>query len=72
MSESEALHPGAVPENEIELPNDPSFVAACIASIEDHVEKFGWRFGNSILTRHEHRGLVWRVDIQTKHESARR
>lgn len=73
MSESEDHFPSVVPEkSEIEVPNDPSFVAACMAAdIADHVEKFGHRFGNSILTRHPHGGLVWRVDILTEHESER-
>jgi hypothetical protein len=72
MSPSELDHPGAVPEkSESEIPNDPSFVAACMADIADHVDKFGLHFGNSILTRHPHWGLVWRVDILTDHESGR-
>jgi hypothetical protein len=70
MNQSEFLCPGAVPENEIVIPDDPSFVAACIESIADHVEKCDLRFGKSISTRHGHWGLVWRVNIESKHESA--
>jgi hypothetical protein len=70
MSQSEVYHPSIVPEDEIEVPDDTSFVALCRADIADHVEKQGWRFGDSILTRHPHWGLIWRVDIQTGHEAA--
>jgi hypothetical protein len=73
MTPSELDHPSGVPEkNEIEIPNDPSFVAACIASIADDAERLGWRLGNSILTWHHHWGLVWRVDILTRHDSVQR
>lgn len=71
MNPSELYHPSGVPEkNEIEMPNDPSFVAACLASVVDDAERLGWRLGNSILTRHPHWGLVWRVDILKTDESA--
>jgi hypothetical protein len=73
MSPSELDNPSGVPEkDEIEIPNDPVFVTACIASIAEDAERIGWRLGNSILTRHPHWGLVWRVDILTKHDSGQR
>jgi hypothetical protein len=72
MTDSDSLFPDIVPgKSEIEVPNEPSFVAACMADIADHVERCGLRFGNSILTRHDRWGLVWRVDILAEHESGR-
>jgi hypothetical protein len=70
MKQSELDHPNLMPENEVEVPDDTSFVALCMADIADHAKRFGWRFGDSILTRHHQWGLVWRVDIQSGHASA--
>lgn len=66
MSQSDDLSPSLAPENEAELPSDPTFVDACMTRIAQHAEQFGWRFGNSTLTRSDHWGLVWRVDFKTK------
>src|SRR6266576_3728575 len=70
MSQTQGLSPSIMPENEVELQSDPPFVATCMARIENDAEKLGWRFGNSILTRSDNWGLVWRVDFHTKSEPA--
>ncbi len=30
----------------------------------DEAKKYGWRFGNSMLTRSGEWGLVWRIDFE--------
>jgi hypothetical protein len=37
-----------------------------MARIANDAEQQGWRFGNSILTRSDTWGLVWRIDFQIK------
>jgi hypothetical protein len=70
MNQSELYYPNVTPEDEIEVPDDTAFVTLCMADIAEHAKKHDWRFRDSILTRHHHWGLVWRVDIQIRHESA--
>lgn len=56
--------PSAMPQNEPVVTNDASFVALCKARIEADVTEFRWLLGNSILTRSEEFGLVWRADFE--------
>jgi hypothetical protein len=69
MSQLQDMIPSVAPENELEVPDDPSFVATCMAWIADDAERLGWRFGNSTLTQSDKWGLVWRVDFRTKNQS---
>jgi hypothetical protein len=75
MGESESYypedrHPSVVPDNEVEVPDETAFIALCMADMAEHAERVGWRFGESLLTRHPEFGLVWRVDIKTRDETS--
>lgn len=65
MSEASQSFPEAVPEGETVVAGEARFVDACRSAIADDARKFGWSFGNSILTQSEKWGLVWRVDFFT-------
>lgn len=67
MSEPE-FYPGPTPQDETVISGHASFVEACksaIAKNAEHAEHFGWRIGNSLLTRSKDGTLVWRVDVDT-------
>jgi hypothetical protein len=66
MSQTPELYPNPTPQDETALAADPSFAEACMARIADDAKQFGWRFGNSILTRSKDWGLVWRIDFETE------
>jgi hypothetical protein len=55
------------PNAEVVLVHLPTFVDACKALIAEDAERFEWSFGNSLLTRSERWGLIWRVDFTTKY-----
>jgi hypothetical protein len=65
VSEASQSFPEAVPEGETVVAGEARFVDACRSAIADDARKFGWSFGNSILTQSEKWGLVWRVDFFT-------
>ena len=70
MSQTPELFPTVPSESETVVQNDPSFTDACKAKVADAAEKFGCRFENSILTRSEKWGLVWRADFKIKNQSS--
>ena len=70
MSQASELFPNPVPQNEVVLLSEPLFTEACKSHIADAAEKLGWLLGNSMLTRNENWGLVWRVDFATPSDSA--
>jgi hypothetical protein len=65
MSQETPFRPNLAPaQDEVVLPDDPSFTEACMSQIADSAKKFDWRFGKSILTRSSEWGLVWRMDFE--------
>ena len=71
MTETDHILPALAPsDDEVVLPADPSFESECMAAISDSAKELKWQFKNSILTRSEKWGLVWRVDFETPGVSA--
>ncbi|MPZ31058.1 MAG: hypothetical protein GEV13_08685 [Rhodospirillales bacterium] len=64
MSQPE-FYPGPTPQDETVISGNASFIEACKAAVAMDAEQFGWRFGNSILTRSKDGCLVWRADFKT-------
>jgi hypothetical protein len=65
MSQESTFGPNLAPsQGEVVLPDDPSFTEGCMSHFADAAQRFGWRFGKSILTRSSEWGLVWRVDFE--------
>ena len=71
MTQSQERFPSVAPQNEVEAANESSFADACRARVANEATKFGWHFGNSIVTRSDTWGLVWRVDFRTSSQLAR-
>jgi hypothetical protein len=66
MIEISEIGPAAVPsDNELVLPADPAFEQECMAAISEDIERFGYRLKNSLMTKSEEWGLIWRVDFET-------
>jgi hypothetical protein len=61
---TEHFPPMAPDSEELVLPSDPEFERACLVSVSHMAEKQKWRYKNSILTRSEKWGLIWRVDFE--------
>ena len=57
-------HPGLSPHNELVVAND-AFVAQCMAQLARHMEARDRELTESILTRSERWGLIWRADFTT-------
>lgn len=57
--------PNADPGTESVLPNTGAFVDACLKHVAGLVDRLGWQLGQSLLTRSDQWGLVWRVDFTT-------
>jgi hypothetical protein len=68
MSEASQF-PSAVPQDETILPNDEIYAEKCKALLADDAKEFGWHFKNSLLTKSDKWGLVWRVDVQRANAS---
>ena len=51
-------------QDEVILRDGHSFTEVCVSHFADAAKMFGWRFGNSILTRSSEWGLVWRIDFE--------
>lgn len=65
VSEASPLFPRAVPKGERVIAGEALFVEACKSVFADEAHRFGWSFGNSILTQSDRWGLIWRVDFST-------
>jgi hypothetical protein len=63
MTTPDELFPPLVPTNEVVLAPDPAFEAECMSEISDGAKEDNWRFKNSILTKSEKWGIVWRIDF---------
>jgi hypothetical protein len=72
MCQSENHLPQMEPQNELMAPSETAFVEECKARISDDAKKFGWIFGNSIVTRSDKWGLIWRVDFFLPGDEKRR
>jgi hypothetical protein len=59
------FYPGPTPQDETAISGQASFIEACKVEIARNAEAgdFGWRLGNSLLTRRRDGTLVWRVDV---------
>lgn len=55
--------PGPKPDGETIIPSDPKFVEKCRAVFADDAKEYGWQFGQSVLSKSEQWGTVWRADI---------
>jgi hypothetical protein len=66
MKDVNEMRPPSVPaSDETQIKPDPSFEAECMAALADTANQNNWQFKNSLLTRSEKWGLVWRVDFVT-------
>lgn len=59
------FYPGPAPQDETVISDQASFIEACNAVIARDAAQFGWRLGNSIVTRSKDGCLVWRADFDT-------
>jgi hypothetical protein len=55
--------PPLVPDNEIVVADEMSFVEACKAALSADAQAFQWVFGKSVVSRSQRWGLIWRVDF---------
>ena len=62
MAEFDEIPP-LVPDRETVVTDEPSFVEACKAAFSAEAQQFQWVFENSLLTRSQRWGLVWRADF---------
>lgn len=66
MNEARNSGPGPIPEGEAGAAENAPFVSTCMAVASDYAEACGWRLRNSVLTRSDIWGFVWRIDFVTK------
>jgi hypothetical protein len=71
MSQLQAdQRPTVSPENDETQFNDPVFVSECMQLIAADAEKFGWQFGQSLLTQSYEWGLIWRTGFRLRAQVA--
>jgi hypothetical protein len=68
MSQTPRLTPSVAPIDETVVPDNQSFIDACMSNASDAAAKLGWRLGRSVLTHSYVWGLVWRMDFQMSGE----
>jgi len=63
FNDGDLSYPDREPHGEVVVDHDEAFMAVCMAHFADCEGRQGWEIQNSILTRSETWGLVWRADI---------
>jgi hypothetical protein len=62
---SEIRPPSAPADDEARIELDPAFEADCMLALAENASQNKWQFKNSLFTRSEKWGLIWRVDFVT-------
>lgn len=60
--------PDPEPDGETRVHDNPAFVNKCMSNISNRATSLGWRLGNSILTRSDVWGFVFRIDLRSRRE----
>jgi hypothetical protein len=66
---TERMYPGPEPDGETPVSENRSFISACMSTASRDAAAMGWRLGKSILTHSDIWGFVFRIDIQSKHQT---
>lgn len=66
---SEIRHPAPAPDNEMPVAEAPAFVQACMSIASRDAAAMGWSLGNSVLTRSDIWGFVFRIDLKSGGQS---